>query len=66
MIEPENETFYVPEGPAQHMGIPIVLDGMKEAGIECNVTVHTEDGSAIGKLYALTRPVSNQTVYYNQ
>ena len=50
IIEPENETFYVPEGPAQYMDIPIVLDGMKESGIECNVTVHTEDGSAIGKL----------------
>ena len=50
IIEPENETFYVSEGPAQYMDIPIVLNGMNEAGIECNVTVHTEDGSAIGKL----------------
>ena len=51
VIEPEDPTYTIQEGsPVQYIDIPIVLRGMKEPGLECNVTVHTEDGSAIGKL----------------
>ena len=52
VIQPEDEDYSVPEGPVQYHIIPIVLIGMKEPGLECNVTVHTEDipGGAIGKL----------------
>ena len=53
IIEPEDEDYSVLEGPGdQFVTIPIVLIGMKESGLECNVTVHTEDipGGAIGEL----------------
>ena len=51
LIEPEDPTFTIPEGPpVQYVDIPIVIRGMKELGLECNVTVHTVDGSAWGKL----------------
>ena len=53
IIESEDDEYSVPEGPPdQSITIPIILIGMKEPGLECNVTVHTEDiaGGAIGKL----------------
>ena len=52
VIQPEDEDYSVPEGPVQYHIIPIVLIGMKESGLECNVTVHTEDipGGATGEL----------------
>ena len=57
VIEPEDPTYTVPEGPPnQYIDIPIVLIGMNEPGLECNVSVHTEDGSAIGRLIHLYRP----------
>ena len=53
VIQSEDEEYSVPEGPsAPYITIPIVLIGMKEPGLECNVTVQTAtiSGDAIGKL----------------
>ena len=53
VIQPEDEDYSVPEGPGdQFVTIPIALIGIKEPGLECNVTVHTENipGGATGEL----------------
>ena len=53
VIQSEDEEYSVPEGPSvPYITIPIVLIGMKEPGLECNVTVQTAtiSGDAIGKL----------------
>ena len=52
IIQSRNENYTVQEGDVVYLTIPIILIGMKEPGLECNVTVHTEDvpGGAIGKL----------------
>ena len=52
IIQSRNENYTVQEGDVVYVTIPIILIGMKEPGLECNVTVHTVDvpDGAIGKL----------------
>ena len=49
-IQPENPTYQIDEKVMSERIVSIIIsDGGLAPGLECNVTVHTEDGSAMGK-----------------
>ena len=50
-IQPEDPVYVGNEMMTSDLLIPVVIsDGVLEPGVECDVTVHTENGTAVGKL----------------